>query len=212
MSTTLVRDELAFLDFIWDQTSEEAEDGRVDMRVSLPLTALNGIFADYENTAENTPEIIERLKSLYYQVPGARGKPKLALRMTRGPTDSCINFHFDGGYASSTTQIALNNPSEFKGGALCFFVNDNLHFIPRTRGSLVQHPPNVLHGVTSVTEGIRKGLFVVDEWNGLGMEGVVEATFEHIVNFAENRARSIRLNFVTRLISLRAEFQDTDSD
>ena len=68
----------------------------------------------------------------------------------------CINFHCDGGYATSTTQIALNDPSEYKGGAICFFVNDNIHMIPQMKGSMVQHARHVLHGVTSVTEGTRK--------------------------------------------------------
>jgi predicted 2-oxoglutarate/Fe(II)-dependent dioxygenase YbiX len=80
--------------------------------------------------------------------------------MTRGPTYSCIDFHTDGSYAISTTQIALNNPSEFKGGSLlCFFVNNSLplHIIPHARGSLVQHSPCVLHGVTSITEGAVQG-------------------------------------------------------
>jgi hypothetical protein len=43
-----------FLDFIWDQTSEEAEGGRVDMRVSLPLTALNVILAEITRTQQKT--------------------------------------------------------------------------------------------------------------------------------------------------------------
>ena len=55
--------------------------------------------------------------------------------------------------------------------------------VPRKAGSLVQHPPNVLHGVTSVTEGERKSLFIVDVKNGLGSGGVVELTLDHIDSF-----------------------------
>lgn len=55
--------------------------------------------------------------------------------------------------------------------------------IPRVAGSLVQHPPNILHGVTSVTEGERKSLFIVDVNNGLGSEGVVTLTLDHIDSF-----------------------------
>ena len=103
--------------------------------------------------------------------------------MTKGPTNSCIDFHVDGGYATSTSQIPLNSTSEYKGGQLCFFVNDHLQMIPRVAGSLVQHPPNILHGVTSVTEGERKSLFIVDVNNGLGSGGVVTVTSDHIDSF-----------------------------
>ena len=99
--------------------------------------------------------VSEKFESLFHQVshlPRSRGIGyKVALRATRGPTNSCIDFHCDGGYATSTSQIPLNSPAEYKGGQICFFVNDHLHFVPRPLGSLVQHPPNVLHGVTQVT-------------------------------------------------------------
>ena len=107
--------------------------------------------------------------------------------MTCGPTNSCIDFHCDGGYATSTSQIPLNSPSEYKGGKLCFFVNDQVHEIPRVPGSVVQHPPNVLHGVTSVTEGVRKSLFIVDRMNGLGHDGVITLTNEDIFCFLAQR-------------------------
>ena len=107
--------------------------------------------------------------------------------MTKGPTNSCIDFHTDNGLshprASSTSQIPLNPTSEYKGGQLCFFVNDHLHMVPRKAGSLVQHPPSVLHGVTSVTEGERKSLFILHVTNGLGEGGVVKLTSDHIDSF-----------------------------
>ena len=55
--------------------------------------------------------------------------------------------------------------------------------VPRKAGSLVQHPPDVLHGVTSVTEGERKSLFIVDINNGLGSGGVITLTLDHIDSF-----------------------------
>ena len=76
--------------------------------------------------------------------------------MTTGPTNACIEFHCDGWYATSTSQIALNSPTEYDGGDLCFFVNDQVHFLPRPVGSLFQHPAKVLHGVTQLTRGTRK--------------------------------------------------------
>lgn len=113
---------------------------------------------------------------------------KVALRMTCGPTNSCIDFHCDGIYATSTSQIPLNPPAEYEGGQLCFFVNNELRFIPRPVGSLVQHPPDVLHGVTSVTEGTRKSLFIVDQNNGVGGRGVVELSSNDLESFLAQRA------------------------
>lgn len=137
-------------------------------------------------------DIDYRLRKVFREVPNARtdsaGGHKIALRMTRGPTNSCIDFHCDGGYASSTSQIPLNSPSEYEGGKLCFFVNNQIHEISRSTGSLVQHPPNVLHGVTSVTDGTRKSLFIVDRTNGLGEKGVVTLTEDHVVSFLAQRA------------------------
>ena len=116
------------------------------------------------------------------------GEYKVALRATRGPTNSCIDFHCDGNYATSTSQIPLNPPTEYKGGQICFFVNDELKFIRRPRGSLVQHPPKILHGVTQVTEGTRKSLFIVDKSNGLGEDEVVILTDDDVTYFSAHRA------------------------
>ena len=91
---------------------------------------------------------------------------------------------------TSTSQIPLNPTSEYEGGSLVFFVNDQLQTVPRVPGSLVQHPRNVLHGVTSVTKGTRKSLFVVDKANGLGEKGVIELTSDHVVSFLVHNAIS----------------------
>lgn len=133
-----------------------------------------------------TPSIFNKFAGLFEETRSLSARKgggyKFALRMTRGPTHSCIDFHRDGGYATSTTQIPLNSPADYKGGQLCFFVNDQLLLIPRPRGSVIQHPPQVLHGVTSVTEGTRKSLFIVDAANGLGEEGVVELTSDDVTS------------------------------
>lgn len=163
----------SFLDFLWTHT---ATAGRVDMRAVLPddcflalLRTLDGTFHDSANKSNG---VLRALRKAYSDVPGANGQPKIALRMTRGPTKACIDFHCDGPYAMSTSQIALNEG--YSGGRLCYFVNHTLHVLERPTGSLVQHPPRVLHAVTALTDGVRKSLFVVDRENGLGEEGVVE--------------------------------------
>jgi hypothetical protein len=77
----------------------------------------------------------------------------------------------------------LNDPTEYVGGRLVYFVNDILHVLERPVGSLVQHPPEVLHRVTCLTSGTRKSLFVVDTKNGLGEDGVLVVSNAHMKGF-----------------------------
>ena len=70
--------------------------------------------------------------------------------------------------------------SEYKGGRLCYFVSDHLLVLERPVGSLVQHPREVLHAVTCLTEGTRKSLFIVDRHNGLGDNDVLTVTQEDV--------------------------------
>ena len=63
-----------------------------------------------------------------------------------------------------------------------------IKFVPRPAGSLVQHPPNILHGLTQVTEGTRKSLFIVDKSNGLGENGVISLSDDDVTYFSAHRA------------------------
>ena len=130
------------LELVWvDSSSWRA--ARVDTRSVLTnkmfeqiLSSLDSILDhEYKSTNFN-----EKFGVLFGQVPDARTdqgcKYKIALRMTRGPTNACIDFHCDGLYATSTSQIPLNATSEYEGGSLVFFVNDHLHIVPRVPGSL----------------------------------------------------------------------------
>lgn len=145
---------------------------------------------DVLDDAYKSTQLDEKFNNIFAAIPNVdiQSGYKIALRMTRGPTNSCINFHCDGGYATSTSQIPLNNTLEYDGGELVYFTNDQLHHIPRPPGSLVQHPPNILHGVTSVTRGTRKSMFILDESNGLGEEGVVTLTDDDITSFSSTVA------------------------
>ncbi|CAJ1355118.1 unnamed protein product, partial [Effrenium voratum] len=135
-------------------------------------------------------EILEALQSAFQEIPGARCEdPVVALRMTKGPSKGCINFHVDGDYATGTVQIALSEPSEYQGGELMFFVNDHLHVLDRPAGSICQHPPCVLHAVAALHAGTRKSLFVVDRSNGLGENGVIHVTEVGVHNFLEHQSR-----------------------
>ena len=182
-----------FLDFMWTVTSPEHPNERVDMRLVVPDAQLLLLLASLDSSMEpdfQSASVLRKLHLAFCQVPGAQEECKIALRMTRGPTHTCIDFHCDGPYATSTSQIPLNSPDEYKGGRLCFFVNGTLHVVPRPAGSLTQHPPKVLHGVTSVTEGTRKSLFIVDKWNGLGdhPSEVTEVSREQVSTWLAARA------------------------
>eukprot|EP00933_Yihiella_yeosuensis_P060848 TRINITY_DN63648_c0_g1_i1.p1 TRINITY_DN63648_c0_g1~~TRINITY_DN63648_c0_g1_i1.p1 ORF type:complete len:265 (-),score=32.93 TRINITY_DN63648_c0_g1_i1:193-942(-) len=192
----------SFLDFMWDQTSANAPSDRVDMRMCVPdaeFTKLVDVL-----TYSNASQVRQDLDKLFQEIPreilpagtDRHGKipSKIALRMTRGPSNACINFHCDGHYATGTVQIALNDPTEYVGGSLCFFVNDNLIKLNRPAGSVCQHPRAVLHAVTAMTEGTRKSLFVVDVLNGLGEAGVVRVTGAHVQAFLNEQASKAEEN------------------
>eukprot|EP00009_Paramoeba_aestuarina_P007965 CAMPEP_0201518974 /NCGR_PEP_ID=MMETSP0161_2-20130828/9666_1 /ASSEMBLY_ACC=CAM_ASM_000251 /TAXON_ID=180227 /ORGANISM="Neoparamoeba aestuarina, Strain SoJaBio B1-5/56/2" /LENGTH=248 /DNA_ID=CAMNT_0047916893 /DNA_START=714 /DNA_END=1458 /DNA_ORIENTATION=- len=134
---------------------------------------------------QKATQLLEKLKSTFAEVPGAGYSKKIALRITQGPTNACINWHCDGGYASATVQIALNDPAQYVGGKLCYFVNDIIHMVDRPAGSMTQHPAKVLHAVTSLTEGTRKSLFVVDQSNGLGEGNVLVVNEAQVNEFIE---------------------------
>jgi ubiquitin len=189
----------AFLDFLWQHTADSAAANRVDMRVAFTddrvvATLLSAVLVPTDDDDDEELRVIGELARLFYEVPrgsefeGRGSEFKIAMRMTVGPTNACINFHTDGAYATGTVQIALNEPSEYKGGRLCFFLGDHLSVLERPAGSVCQHPPKVLHAVTTLTEGTRKSLFVVDQSNGLGEEGVVEVTAAHVNAFMDARA------------------------
>jgi len=177
-----------FLDYMWKETSLNAPVSRVDMRLQ---------FVDFEIFSRliNDPDTdMEQCKyqlgSLFKEIPSVpyRGASwKMALRMTRGPSGACIDFHCDGGYATGTVQIALNSTDDYEGGRLLFFVNDALHDLQnRPPGSVVQHPPRVLHGVSAMIKGTRKSLFIVDQTNGLGEDAVVKIEEEHVDGFLDS--------------------------
>ena len=91
------------------------------MRVSFTnftdfAAMLTGVIAsDEQEENEEVQSVWALFHDLFYRVPGASeyGAFKVALRMTTGPTNACISFHCDGSYASSTSQIALNDPAEY---------------------------------------------------------------------------------------------------
>eukprot|EP00928_Gymnodinium_smaydae_P026956 TRINITY_DN21000_c0_g1_i1.p1 TRINITY_DN21000_c0_g1~~TRINITY_DN21000_c0_g1_i1.p1 ORF type:complete len:395 (-),score=35.95 TRINITY_DN21000_c0_g1_i1:206-1336(-) len=179
----------SFMDFLWAKTSNEFPADRVDMRAHVPDAELMSLLKCPVQTCD-APKVLRDLRDAFRKIPGTPKNPsasKIDLRMTRGPSNACINFHCDGTYATGTVQIALNDATQYSGGRLCFFANDWLHVLERPAGSVCQHPSRVLHAVTALSEGTRKSLFVVDRTNGLGDAGVVEVTGAHVQAFLDSK-------------------------
>ena len=183
-----------FLDFMWEM---RAPVGTVDMWLvfsdvefhRLVSACFACLFASSSSSSQS-PDVrglwvLQSLHGSFSEIPNAKSEKKIAMCITRGPTKSCVNFHCDGGHASATVQVALNDSSEYTGGHLCFFVNDNLEILKRSVGSMTQYPAKVLYGVTSLTKGTRKSLFVVDQANGLGEGAVVVVNEKEVNEFAE---------------------------
>jgi hypothetical protein len=146
----VLNDFVLYVRDVMEKKSKDVPDIRMLLADDLLLSLLG-----------NPPGLINSLKALH-------GKEcKFVLRSTKGPLNYCINFHVDGSYATKTIQIPLND--SYKGGKLCFFVNDNVEVPQRIPGSLTCHNRDVLHGVTSVQEGIRNSFFIFDANNNDGL-------------------------------------------
>lgn len=108
-------------------------------------------------------ELYKRLCALH----SSADKVSIALRRT-SVLDGCIPFHCDGGYATKTVQVCLNDDLDYNGGRLVFYALGKVEVPRRGRGFCTIHDPKVLHAVTRVTAGVRYSLFVVDKANTLG--------------------------------------------
>eukprot|EP00854_Cymbomonas_tetramitiformis_P023488 gene23488-28438_t len=184
----------SFLSFLWKETSTTAPVGRVDLRANLPEEAFLRLLSGYATRRDDGRARMQTqgsLKTLWRNSRTDTSRAKFALRMTRGPTNACIDFHCDGGYATYTLQVALNEPTEYCGGRLCFYVPhvnsaaDRIEEPQRKAGSMTAHSRNVLHAVTTLTSGTRMSLFVVDINNGLGQQGVFNVEMKHVEHFLE---------------------------
>ncbi len=62
----------------------------------------------------------------------------IVLRYTRGPSHGATGCHIDGGYASATVQLSLNDDTEYKWGRLCFFTSEKGVVIPEQYAGISQ--------------------------------------------------------------------------
>ncbi len=166
-------------------TIEKFEE-RPDIRIIIPDRLLSLLFDD-----DLPASFIRSLVALHE----SDLQSMFVLRTTRGPTRKCINFHVDGKEACKTVQIPLNDPAQYKGGKLVFFIDDKIVVPPRTLGSLTRHRRAVLHGVTAVQQGVRNSFFIVDKPYGSGLEeqeGVITLKESLVVDY-NSRSETIAL-------------------
>jgi hypothetical protein len=186
-----------FLEFLWERSAPSAP-GRVDMRVRMEGGMMAKLLDYGQLRLGRGKAVVCGLESFWSGGDDLDGC-SFALRMTCGPTDSCIDFHCDGqshkNSVTRTVQVALNDPAEYQGGRLCFFKkapstsgSGELHMLERPAGSLCRHEAQILHAVTNLTAGVRKSMFVVDSSMGLGEGSVVHVNEDDIRDFFRARA------------------------
>ena len=179
-----------------------------DMRIIVPFELLSLLF-------DGLPEgFYDELKAMKGAV---RGKDEFGeelmfvLRTTRFSNGKCINFHVDGREAVTTVQIPLNDPAEYLGGKLVFFIDDKLVVPSRTPGSMTRHHRSVLHGVTSVQEGIRNSFFILDTGYGdylTTQAGVIKLQGETVLAYnSRSETKDLKFSLGTETIyQLRPDY------
>jgi predicted 2-oxoglutarate/Fe(II)-dependent dioxygenase YbiX len=65
----------------------------------------------------------------------------------------CIDFHTD--YAVHTLQIGINDDQEYHGGRLVYAKSNELILPTRPAGTITIHDHTIVHGVTTLEDGIR---------------------------------------------------------
>lgn len=159
-----------FVDHVWER--HKSDTTQKDMRIAIRPVYFLRLLMKIGSSSDDAQRCLKGLKEVQSgQQEGNTNGARLAFRRTEGPTNACINFHCDGGYATRTVQITLNDDSEYDGGRLVFYYDGRLHTPLRPQGAMTCHNRAILHAVTPLVRGVRKSLFVVDKTNGLGEAG-----------------------------------------
>ena len=102
----------------------------------------------------------------------AFGGPHDTIKLRRvaaddGDDGQCVGFHCD---SKRTMQVALNGDDEYGGGKLTFATADGFVQPARPRGTATTHANSLVHGVSTLTRGVRYGLFLCDTKQGRGVD------------------------------------------
>eukprot|EP00900_Chrysochromulina_parva_P001217 jgi/Chrpa1/11096/Chrysochromulina_OHIO_Genome00022610-RA len=124
----------------------------LDIRLSLTDEALESLIGMAQ---------LERLRTAF-------GSPYDTIKLRRvAATNQCVPFHCD--YSKRTMQVALNAEHEYGGGKLTFATAHGFVQPARPRGSATTHVNSLVHGVSTLTHGVRYGLFLCDT-KGLSLD------------------------------------------
>ena len=111
-----------------------------------------------EITYNTLQKLIGNTKLLKLQKIFNSNISKIKLRRVIG-NNSYIDFHKD--YANKTLKVPLNSHKEYKGGDIVYLSNGERHIPKQNLNSMTIHGNDIIHGVSSITDGIRYSLFLL---------------------------------------------------
>lgn len=123
-----------------------------DFRMVLTLRELEGVVG--------SPAVRDVLAGVH--VPGLSPKAELAVALRRTEaTGRWISLHRDP-HTARTVQVPLSGDGECDGGRLFYLLpSGEVRMADRVRGRMLAHDGDVVHGVTALTRGVRRGLYVL---------------------------------------------------
>ena len=132
-------------------------------------------------------------------------------RVTASETNEegeCVAFHTD--FSRRTMQIALNDPDEYEGGLLVFATSAGFVVPKRTAGSFTIHNYKSVHGVTSMTSGVRYSLFlcktVVEEEEEARCDAIFNEEVELVARLTQHVLQEF--DFFARAVVLLQQMND----
>ena len=115
---------------------------------------------DQESLQNKLKEIINDVNINNYQLELGFVETALYIEYD-SKNNNKLDWHMDiGPYPYNQRKLSfsifVNDPSEYEGGQLEIWTNNQYDKIPNTKGGIVVFPSFLLHRVTPVTKGIRK--------------------------------------------------------
>jgi large subunit ribosomal protein L40e len=143
--TEIQRDSL--MTFVDTRFANEGGGRTNDFRITLSRQELTSIIGE---TA--TQSLEKHFQSKYDTIRMRR------VTASGKPEGECVAFHTD--FSRRTMQVCLNDENNYEGGLLVYATSNGFVVPKRTAGSSTIHNYKSVHGVTSMTSGIRYSLFL----------------------------------------------------
>ena len=107
---------IKFMDAVWKIKADwlmEQNDGNLPFDLKVRFTDKKAFVKLLKNDTTMSDLLLRELLGELFAMHS--GDCVIAMRCTRGPSAGAIGWHFDGGYASQTVQLALNDDTEYEG-------------------------------------------------------------------------------------------------